>query len=79
MWLVKSIFCEPWWDPYPTKCCVSGNVGKQTSLEIPGVTCTRGTIMSFFARDVSDMGYQPGGELMASLLPVVTHMQKLSY
>ena len=22
----------------------------------------------FFARDVSDMGYQPGGELMASLL-----------
>jgi hypothetical protein len=25
------------------------------------------------------MGYQPGGEIMASLLPVVTHVQKLSY
>jgi hypothetical protein len=25
------------------------------------------------------MGYWPGGEIMASLLPVVTHMQKLSY
>jgi hypothetical protein len=25
------------------------------------------------------MGYQPGGEIMASLLPVVTHMQKPSY
>ena len=33
----------------------------------------------FFARDVPDMGYQPGGEIMASLLTVVTHMQKLSY
>jgi hypothetical protein len=33
----------------------------------------------FFARVVSDMGYQPGGEAMASLLPVVTHMQKPSY
>jgi hypothetical protein len=33
----------------------------------------------FFAGDVSDMGYQPGGEIMASLLPVVTHMQNLSY
>jgi hypothetical protein len=33
----------------------------------------------FFARDVSDMGYQRGSEIMASLLPVVTHMQKLSY
>jgi hypothetical protein len=29
----------------------------------------------FFARDVSDMGYQTGGEIMASLLPVATHMQ----
>jgi hypothetical protein len=35
--------------------------------------------MDFFARDASDMGYQPWGEIMASLLPVVTHMQKLSY
>jgi len=25
------------------------------------------------------MVYQPGGEIMASLLRVVTHMQKLSY
>jgi len=25
------------------------------------------------------MGYQPGGDIMASLLPVATHMQKLSY
>ena len=33
----------------------------------------------FIARDVPDMGYQPGGEIMASLLPVATHMQKLSY
>jgi hypothetical protein len=29
-----------------------------------------------FALDVPDMGYQPGGEAMASLLPVVTHIQK---
>ena len=27
-----------------------------------------------FAHDVSDMGYQPRGEIMASLLPGVTHM-----
>jgi hypothetical protein len=39
----------------------------------------RRTIMFFFARDVSDMGCQPGGETVASVLPVVTHMQKLSY
>ena len=32
-----------------------------------------------FALDLPDMGYQPGGEAMASLLPVVTHIQKLSY
>jgi len=25
------------------------------------------------------MGYQRGGEIMARLLPVVTHMQKRSY
>ena len=35
--------------------------------------------MDFFARDASIMGYWPGGEIMASLFPVVTHMQKLSY
>ena len=34
----------------------------------------RDALLRFFARDVSDMGYQPGGEIMASLLPVVTHM-----
>jgi hypothetical protein len=33
----------------------------------------------FFAGDVSDMGHQPGGEIIASLPPVVTHMQRLSY
>jgi len=47
--------------------------------EIPEVTCTRHTIMDFFARDIPDMGYQPGGEIMASLLPVITHMQKHAY
>ena len=35
--------------------------------------------MDFFTRDVSDIGYQPGGEIMTSLLPVVTHMQKPLY
>ena len=35
--------------------------------------------MSYFVRDVSDMGYQPDGESMPSLLPVAAHMQKLSY
>jgi hypothetical protein len=35
--------------------------------------------MGVFSRDVSDMGYQPGDEIMASLLPVVTHMQKQAY
>ena len=44
--------------------------------EIPEVACTRCTIRFFFTRDVSVMGYQPGGEIMASLLPVVTHMQQ---
>jgi hypothetical protein len=44
-----------------------------------GKNNARRTIMDFFARDVPDMGYQPGSEIMASLLPVVTHMQKLSY
>ena len=33
----------------------------------------------FFARDASTMGYWPVGEIMTSLLPFVTHMQKLSY
>jgi hypothetical protein len=62
----------------PTHRCVSGNVYKQTSPEIPEVICTRRTIMGFL-HETSDMGYQPGGEIMASLLPVITHMQKLSY
>jgi hypothetical protein len=47
--------------------------------EIPEVTCTRRTSMFFLHETSLDMGYQPGGEIMASLLPVVTHMQKLSY
>jgi hypothetical protein len=59
--------------------CVSVYIYKQTTPEIQEVACTRRTIMDLFARDVSDMGYQPGGEIMASLLPVVTHMQKLAY
>ena len=59
----------------PTQRCVSGNVCKQTSPEILKVICTRRTIMVFFARDVSDMGYRTGGEIMASLLLLVTHMQ----
>ena len=29
----------------------------------------------FFARDASDMGYQSGGEIMASVLSVVTHAE----
>jgi len=63
----------------PSHLCVVINVYKQTTPEIPEVTCTRRTMMDFFARDVSDMGSQPEGEIMASLLPVVTHMQKLAY
>ena len=31
----------------PTQCCLSDNVYKQTSSEIPEVTCTRHTIMGF--------------------------------
>ena len=65
--------------PISTQRCMSFNVFKQTTPEIPEVTCTRRTIMDFFSRDVPDMGDQPGAEIMASLLPVVTHMQKLSY
>ena len=59
--------------------CVSYFFYKQTTPEIPEVTCTRRIIVFFFARDVSDMGFQPGGEIMASLLPVVTNMQKQAY
>jgi len=62
-----------------THLCVSVIVYRQTSPKIPEVTCTRRTYYGFFAREVSDMGSQPEGEIMASLLPVVTHMQKLSY
>ena len=61
-----------------THLCVLVNVCKQTTPEIQVVTCTRRKIMDF-AQDVSDMGYQPGGEIMASLHTVVTYMQKLSY
>lgn len=60
----------------PSHLHVSVNVYNQTTPKIPEVTCT---IMDFFAREVSDMGYQPGGEIMASLFPVVTHLQKLAY
>ena len=63
----------------PSHLHVSVNFYKQTTPEIPEVTCTRRTIMDFFARDVSDMDYHPGGEIMANLLPIGTHMQKLAY
>jgi hypothetical protein len=33
---------------YMVSLCVSGNVCKQTSPEIPEVTCTKRTIMGFF-------------------------------
>jgi len=32
-----------------------------------------------FPGDARDMGYQPGRDSMASLLPLVTLMQKLPY
>ena len=47
--------------------------------EIPKVACTRRTIRVFLTREVSVMGYQPVGEIMASLLPVVTHIQQQAY
>ena len=56
----------------PTQRCVSGNVYKQTSLEITEVSCTRRTIMSFLHETSLIWDYQPGGEIMTSLLPVVT-------
>ena len=62
----------------PTHFCLSVNACKQATPEVPEVTCTRRAIW-IFARDASDMGYWPGGDIMASLLPVATHMQKLSY
>jgi hypothetical protein len=48
---------------------VSGNVYKQTSPEIPGSNFHETHYYGFFARDVSDMGHQPGGEIIASLPP----------
>ena len=64
----------------PSHLHVSVNVYKQTTPEIPEVTCHETHYYGFFfARDVSDMDYHPGGEIMASLLPVGTHMQKLAY
>jgi len=41
------------------------------------MTCTKGAGKIFFARDAPDMGYQSGRDVMGSLLPLVTHMQKL--
>ena len=57
----------------PSHLHVSVNVYKQTTLKIPEVTCTKHIIMDLL-HETSDMGYQPGGEIMASLLPVVTHL-----
>ena len=64
---------------HSTLCVASGNVYKQTTPEIPEVTCTRHTIMSFLHETSLIWGYQPGGEIMTILLLVVTHMQRLSY
>lgn len=33
----------------------------------------------FCARDASDMDYQPELEVLVCALPLITHMQKLSY
>ena len=43
------------------------------------MTCTKGTSKDFFAREAPDMDYQSGRDVMGSLLPLVTHMQSLSY
>ena len=43
------------------------------------MTCTKGTVKDFFARDAPDMGYQSGRDAMGSLLPIDTHMQTLSH
>ena len=43
------------------------------------MTCTKGTGQDLFARDAPDMGYQSLCDVMRSLLPLVTHMQNLSY
>jgi len=43
------------------------------------VTCKKDTGKDLFARDISDMGYQSGRDVIGSLLPLVTHMPNLSY
>jgi hypothetical protein len=43
------------------------------------LTCTKGTDKYLFAWDVPDMGYQSESDVMGSLLPLVKHMQSLSY
>lgn len=51
----------------PIHLCVTVNVCKQTTSEIPEVTSMRSTIIYFFARYAPDMGYQPEGGIMVSL------------
>ena len=43
------------------------------------LTCTKGTGKYVFAWDAPDMGYQSESDVMGSLLPLVKHMQSLSY
>ena len=43
------------------------------------MTCKKDTGKDLFARDISDMGYQSGRDVIGSLLPLVTHMQTLSH
>ena len=50
----------------PSHLCVSVNFYKQTTPEIPEVTCMRRTIMGFLHETSLTMGYQPGDEIMAS-------------
>jgi hypothetical protein len=59
-----------------TQRCVSGNICKQT---LPEIACTRLTIMIFLHETSLIRVISLGGEIMASLLPIATHMQKLSY
>jgi len=62
----------------PTHLCVSVNACKQATPEKPEVTFTRRTIMEFCTRRLW-YGLSAWGKIMACLLPLVTHMQKLSY
>ena len=72
MWLVNSIFRGSWWDHYLPLIFVC-----QLMLDDTGNNLHETHDYGIFAWDASNMGYSPGDEIIASLLPVVTHMQKL--